>query len=70
MTHSGTAKLPEPTRELSRELSIGGIDLPRCTRVNISVYALRHNSHVWGDDHMVRLFKLWKFNTFFLQGFM
>ena len=50
------APVPGFTRELSRELSIGGIELPRCTRVNISVYSLHHNSHVWGDDHMVRLF--------------
>ena len=47
------APVPGITRELSQELTIDGVALPRCTLVNISVYSVHHNWHVWGDDHMV-----------------
>ena len=54
------APVPGITRELAREVTIGGVDLPRCTHVFVAINALHHNWHVWGDDHMVSLFVIWQ----------
>ena len=48
--------VPGISRELSKPVTIDGITFPKYSRFSISIYALHHNPHVWGEDHMVRYF--------------
>ena len=45
--------VPSISRDLSQDMTIGGITLKRYTRVNVQIYAVHHNPYVWGEDHMV-----------------
>ena len=48
--------VPFITRELSRLLTVDGVTFPKYTMLGIHIYALHHNPHVWGHDHMVNCF--------------
>ena len=48
------APVPGITREISRPVTIDGITFPKFSRLSVSIYALHHNPHVWGEDHMVK----------------
>ena len=60
------APVPGFGRELTRDLTIGGVTLPKHTRIGISVYCVHHNPHVWGEDHMVCHYKNHSINHFLL----
>ncbi len=47
------APVPMFGRELTRDLTIGGVTLPKDARINVNTYCVHHNPHVWGADHMV-----------------
>ena len=48
--------VPFVGRQMSKDFEVGGHVIPKDTSVGVSIYALHHNPHVWGDDHMVSIF--------------
>jgi len=44
--------VPIVSRQLEEEIDILGCPVPAGTNVGLHIYALHHNVHVWGEDHM------------------
>ena len=45
--------VPGISREISKPVTVGGVTFPKYTKLSVNIYALHHNPHVWGNDHMV-----------------
>ena len=48
-----TPPVPFIGRELENNMEIEGVTLLPGTFVDINIWAVHHNEHVWGKDHMV-----------------
>ncbi len=48
-----TPTVPAAIREVTKPLTLNGIQLEPGTQLELNIWALHHNRNVWGEDHMV-----------------
>ncbi len=48
-----TPTVPFIFREVTNPLTLNGIQFEPGTRIELNIWGLHHNPHVWGDDHLV-----------------
>ena len=50
-----TPAVPVVMREVTKPLTLNGIQLEPGTRLELNIWTLHHNREVWGEDHMVHV---------------
>ena len=45
--------VPFVGRQLSKDVEINGVTIPKHTNVEINIFGIHHNPLVWGEDHEV-----------------
>lgn len=49
--------VPIIQRELTKPFNLDGVLLPPGCTVEVPIYSVHHNPQVWGEDHMVLIWK-------------